>query len=38
MIKKAEKNIEIAEIDIDLEVIKKDFLNSKKTDEDKTNV
>ena len=38
MIKKAEKNIEIAEIDIDLEVIKKDFLNSKKTDEDKLHI
>ena len=38
MVKKAQKNIEVSEIDIDIEIVKKDFLNSKKTDEDKTNV
>ena len=38
MVKKAEKNIEVAEIDIDIEVVKKDFLNSKKTDEDKLHI
>ena len=34
MIKKAEKNIEISDLDIDIEVIKKDFLKSKKVDSD----
>ena len=34
MIKKAEKNIEISDLDIDIEVVKKDFLKSKKIDSD----
>ena len=38
MMKKAQKNIEVAEIDIDIEIVKKDFLNSKKTDEDKLHI
>ena len=38
MVKKAEKNIEVSDIDIDIEVVKKDFLNSKKTDEDKLHI
>ena len=38
MVKKAQKNIEVAEIDIDIEIVKKDFLNSKKTDEDKLHI
>ena len=38
MVKKAEKNIEFSDIDIDIEVVKKDFLNSKKTDEDKLHI
>jgi len=35
MVKKAEKNIEVAEINIDIKIVKKDFINSKKTDKDK---
>ena len=38
MVKKAQKNIEVAEIDIDIEIVKKDFFNSKKTDEDKLHI
>ena len=38
MVKKAQKNIEVSEIDIDIEIVKKDFLNSKKTDEDKLHI
>ena len=38
MMKKAQKNIEVAEIDIDIEIVKKDFFNSKKTDEDKLHI
>ena len=38
MIKKAEKNIEISDIDIDIEVIKKDFLTSKKIDQNNLHV
>ena len=38
MVKKAEKNIEFSDIDIDIEVVKKDFLNSKKTDQDKLQI
>ena len=38
MVKKAQKNIEFSEIDIDIEIVKKDFLNSKKTDEDKLHI
>ena len=36
MVKKAQKNIEFSEIDI--EIVKKDFLNSKKTDDDKLHI
>ena len=38
IVKKAEKNIEVSDIDIDIEVVKKDFLNSKKTDEDELHI
>ena len=38
MVKKAQKNIEVAEIDIDIEIVKKDFFNSKKIDEDKLHI
>ena len=38
MVKKAQKNIEVAEIDIDIKIVKKDFFNSKKTDEDKLHI
>ena len=38
MVKKAQKNIEVSEIDIDIDIVKKDFLNSKKTDEDKLHI
>ena len=38
MVKKAEKNIEFSDIDIDIEVVKKDFLISKKIDEDKLHI
>ena len=38
MIKKAEKNIEISDIDIDIEVIKKDFLTSKKIDQNNLHI
>ena len=34
MIKKAEKNIEISQVDVEIEVINKDFLKSSKEDED----
>ena len=34
MIKKAEKNIEISQVDVDIEVLKKDFLKSSKEDQD----
>ena len=35
MIKKAEKNIEISDLGVDIEIVKKDFLTSIKTDNDK---
>lgn len=38
MIRKAEKNIEISELGVDIEVVKKDFLSTKKTDEDKLHI
>ena len=38
MIKKAEKNIEISDLGVDIEIIKKDFLTSIKTDNDKLHV
>ncbi len=38
MIKKAKKNIEISDIDIDIEVIKKDFLTSKKIDQNNLHI
>ena len=38
MIKKAEKNIEISDIGVDIEIVKKDFLTSIKTDNDKLHV
>ena len=34
MIKKAEKNIEISQVDVDIEVLTKDFLKSSKEDQD----
>ena len=38
MIKKAEKNIEISDLGFDIEIVKKDFLTSIKTDNDKLHV
>ena len=38
MIKKAEKNIEISDLGVDIEIIKKDFLTSIKTDNEKLHV
>ena len=38
MIKKAEKNIEISGLGVDIEIVKKDFLNSIKTDNDKLHI
>ena len=38
MIKKAEKNIEISDVGVDIEIVKKDFLTSIKTDNDKLHV
>ena len=38
MIKKAEKNIEISGLGVDIEIVKKDFLTSIKTDTDKLHV
>ena len=38
MIKKAEKNIEISGLGVDIEIVKKDFLTSIKTDNDKLHV
>tara|TARA_B100000524_G_scaffold345515_1_gene244249 strand:+ start:440 stop:1594 length:1155 start_codon:yes stop_codon:yes gene_type:complete len=38
MVKKAEKNIKVSKINIDIEFIKKDFLTSKKLDEDKLHI
>ena len=38
MIKKAEKNIEISDLGVDIEIVKKDFLTSTKTDNDKLHV
>lgn len=38
MIRKAEKNIEISDLGVDIEVVKKDFLSTKKTDEDKLHI
>ena len=38
MIKKAEKNIEIGDLGVDIEIVKKDFLTSIKTDNDKLHV
>ena len=38
MIKKAEKNIEISDLGVDIEIVKKDFLTSIKTDNDKLHV
>ena len=38
MIKKAEKNIEISELGVDIEIVKKDFLTSIKTDNNKLHV
>ena len=38
MIKKAEKNIEISDLGVDIEIVKKDFLTSIKTDTDKLHV
>ena len=38
MIKKAEKNIEISGLEVDIEIVKKDFLTSIKTDNDKLHV
>lgn len=35
MIKKAEKNIEISDLGVDIQIVKKDFLTSIKTDNDK---
>ena len=38
MVKKAEKNIEISDLGVDIEIVKKDFLNSIKTDNDKLHI
>ena len=38
MIKKAEKNIEISDLGVDIEIVKKDFLTSIKTDNDKLHI
>ena len=38
MIKKAKKNIEISDLGVDIEIVKKDFLTSIKTDNDKLHV
>ena len=38
MIKKAEKNIEISGLGVDIEIVKKDFLTSIKTDNDKLHI
>ena len=38
MIKKAEKNIEISDLGVDIEIVKKDFLTSIKTDNEKLHV
>ena len=38
MVKKAEKNIEIIDLGVDIEIVKKDFLTSIKTDNDKLHV
>ena len=38
MIKKAEKNIEISDLGVDIEIVKKDFLSSIKTDNEKLHV
>ena len=38
IIKKAEKNIEISDLGVDIEIIKKDFLTSIKTDNDKLHI
>ena len=38
IIKKAEKNIEISDLGVDIEIVKKDFLTSIKTDNDKLHV
>jgi len=38
MIRKAEKNIKISNLGVDIEVVKKDFLSTKKTDEDKLHI
>ena len=38
MVKKAEKNIEISNLGVDIEIVKKDFLTSIKTDNDKLHI
>ena len=38
MVKKAEKNIEISDLGVDIEVIKKDFLSSKKIDDERLHI
>ena len=38
MIKKAEKNIEISDLGVDIEIVKKDFLTSIKTDTEKLHI
>ena len=38
MVKKAEKNIEISNLGVDIEILKKDFLTSTKTDNDKLHI
>ena len=38
MVKKAEKNIEISDLGVDIEIVKKDFLTSIKTDNDKLHI
>ena len=38
MVKKAEKNIEISNLGVDIEIVKKDFLTSTKTDNDKLHI
>ncbi len=38
MVKKAEKNIEISDLGVDIEIVNKDFLSSIKTDNDKLHI
>ena len=38
MVKKAEKNIEISDLGIEMEVLKKDFFTSKKIDDDRLHI